>query len=694
MSIGKIPGKQIVTDSVIKSINGITFSAQYLTSSNDLNMTLDIFPTGLTHTFDINWKGYLPTNRGGSGTSSVFTPGSILFIDNNGNYSQDNLYLFYDNTNNILQIGSSISVSAPARLLVNDGPVIGFSNLSVLTSSASQYAQININNLSSGSNSSSDVVVTADNGNESSNYVDLGINSSQFNGFLGSANDGYLYSDANNFYIGNVSPNKNLYFITDGPSASNIRISINETYSTINNILNLSINPLLTVLKNGAIEFDGTSIYWTGTSSGTQSRFKMLGNLGTNASSQIAYYNDANQVHSSSSLTYDGSTTLQFGSSLAATLRTGGGAAILYFTSTTGTNIAPGGLNRVNFVDQTNGNPTVISMQLNTSSAYGMSIGLTGATATARLQIAGGGTGSANTAPLKFTPTPTLLNIPEQGSIEFNGTDLFISPTSSRNIITQNSGSTPLTASWIPFATTNGYLTGTASLAWDNTNGYLGIGLTPVSALSVKALNSLSSGGFTLIGMSSANQIATIQDWGSNEGALQLKLNGTPTVQFRANGNSFINKQLMVGGTASATALLYLGAGTSTANTAPLKLTSGTLLTTTEAGAVEYDGNNLYMSNAASGVRYTMAKVLTATASFDYPSVTAGNASDLTMSCTGAIIGDAVSIGVPTASILTNGSFSGWVGSTSSVTVRFTNNSTTTALNPAPGVFRAVVFKL
>lgn len=45
------------------------------------------------------------------------------------------------------------------------------------------------------------------------------------------------------------------------------------------------------------------------------------------------------------------------------------------------------------------------------------------------------------------------------------------------------------------------------------------------------------------------------------------------------------------------TALVHIGAGTATANTAPLKFTSGTNLTTAEAGAVEYD-NTFYMTQS------------------------------------------------------------------------------------------------
>jgi hypothetical protein len=49
-------------------------------------------------------------------------------------------------------------------------------------------------------------------------------------------------------------------------------------------------------------------------------------------------------------------------------------------------------------------------------------------------------------------------------------------------------------------------------------------------------------------------------------------------------------------GTTVPTAVLHLKAGTATASTAPLKLTSGTVNTTPEAGAIEFDGTNLFMT--------------------------------------------------------------------------------------------------
>jgi len=51
-------------------------------------------------------------------------------------------------------------------------------------------------------------------------------------------------------------------------------------------------------------------------------------------------------------------------------------------------------------------------------------------------------------------------------------------------------------------------------------------------------------------------------------------------------------------GITSISARLHLPAGSATAGTAPLKLTSGTLMTNPEAGAIEYDGTNFYCTNS------------------------------------------------------------------------------------------------
>ena len=65
-------------------------------------------------------------------------------------------------------------------------------------------------------------------------------------------------------------------------------------------------------------------------------------------------------------------------------------------------------------------------------------------------------------------------------------------------------------------------------------------------------------------------------------------------VQSTAAGNSYFTGGNVGIGTTTPTAVLHLKAGTATASTAPLKLTSGTLLTAAEAGAVEFLTNDFY----------------------------------------------------------------------------------------------------
>jgi hypothetical protein len=75
-------------------------------------------------------------------------------------------------------------------------------------------------------------------------------------------------------------------------------------------------------------------------------------------------------------------------------------------------------------------------------------------------------------------------------------------------------------------------------------------------------------------------------------------------------GNTSVTETLLRGnvgiGTTTPTAVLHLKAGTAAVNTAPLKLTSGINLTTTEAGAIEYDGSHLYFTAVDTGPRYQL----------------------------------------------------------------------------------------
>jgi len=109
-----------------------------------------------------------------------------------------------------LGIGTTtFSGTNPERLLVDGGTSIDYLNLIVAKGNTNSYAQFNIQNTSAGGQASTDIVATADNGSETANYIDLGINSSTYNSgassLLNGVNNAYLYSKGQDFVIGNTS---------------------------------------------------------------------------------------------------------------------------------------------------------------------------------------------------------------------------------------------------------------------------------------------------------------------------------------------------------------------------------------------------------------------------------------------------------------------------------------------------------
>jgi hypothetical protein len=148
------------------------------------------------------------------------------------------------------------------------------------------------------------------------------------------------------------------------------------------------------------------------------------------------------------------------------------------------------------------------------------------------------------------------------------------------------------------------------------------------------------------------------QDYGSGEFRIGAFAGGGQFATLYSNNleRVRISSTGLVGiGVTSPTAILHLKAGTSTANTAPLKFNSGTNMATPEAGAMEYDGTELYFS--PSSTRYTVEKSLRASATLDFPSTAASSYSDLT------------------------------------ITVRFTNNNALAASDPASGTFKVAIIK-
>lgn len=149
-------------------------------------------------------------------SSGSLTPTSSIYVDNNSvriNTTQE------------------FDLASKEALLVNQTDPYSVNVISGI-GNADSFLQLNIQNNSTGSHASSDIVATSNDGDNNNNYVDLGINSSQYNdpsfenvGY----HDAYLYVKGGNLAIGTATENKIIKLHTGGTLEENTRAIIDDT---------------------------------------------------------------------------------------------------------------------------------------------------------------------------------------------------------------------------------------------------------------------------------------------------------------------------------------------------------------------------------------------------------------------------------------------------------------------------------
>lgn len=198
-------------------------------------------------------------------------------------------YIDWDGTLNVrnnLNVDGLVGIGTrnpSGKLTVDSGTTSNYDCIKG-TGSINNYLQLNIKNTSTGNGASSDVVATSDNGSETTYYIDMGVNSSTYNGAaytIGGVNDGYLYTSDGDLAIGTASA-AYLCFHTGGTLAANERVRVTATGNVgINNIapaqkLHVSgavaftsmVEPTLG-LCSGALFVSGGALYYKGPSTCT-----------------------------------------------------------------------------------------------------------------------------------------------------------------------------------------------------------------------------------------------------------------------------------------------------------------------------------------------------------------------------------------------------------------------------------------
>ena len=190
--------------------------------------------------------------------------------------------------------GKFTAMTLAQQLYANNALAVG-NNLIVFPNTAAQisgydalFLQVNLQNFNPAG--SGDYIVTADNGTNQTNYIDLGMNNSQFSN-VGYTSmyplDGYLYVQDNtgngnggNLVIGTASTNTRINFINSGTNANNI-VAYIDSQGIHSNTITVAYNQANAAYTQANTASNNLSIAWNTANSSVQNTANILlpGNL-------------------------------------------------------------------------------------------------------------------------------------------------------------------------------------------------------------------------------------------------------------------------------------------------------------------------------------------------------------------------------------------------------------------------------
>ncbi len=203
----------------------------------------------------------------GFGTYGTGNANYIVKYTGSNTIANSNLF---DNGTNIGIGATAFDGTYPEKLLVNAGATTSVTALRA-AGTINNYLQMDIRNASTGNAASSDIVATADNGSETTNYVNMGINGSGYtSGVMGGANDAYLFNVGQNLLLGTGTAAKSLVFMTGGTAqVTNERMRIDGS----GNVGIGNNAPAYKLDVNGTGNFTGALTGTSGTFSGDVTAF-------------------------------------------------------------------------------------------------------------------------------------------------------------------------------------------------------------------------------------------------------------------------------------------------------------------------------------------------------------------------------------------------------------------------------------
>ena len=201
----------------IRNATGNVGTLQYNGTTKEVTYSKELTAANVTVTGTLGVAGILYANA--STASTTHTDGALVVAGGVG--IGGNVHI---QTGKILHVGMDLTNSYA-------------NSVAQFNSNVNSYSQVLFQNTSTDSGASGDFIVVADNGTDSANYIDFGINSSTYsdvNYTIGTGLDGYTYTNGGNYTIGTQTSGKGIIFHTGGTLSANKRATLNDTGFTVN----------------------------------------------------------------------------------------------------------------------------------------------------------------------------------------------------------------------------------------------------------------------------------------------------------------------------------------------------------------------------------------------------------------------------------------------------------------------------
>jgi hypothetical protein len=244
------------------TVNNITVNGTY---TNAIPSTVEGYRIYLAQTA----TNVSQINQGGIvlGSTATSPTGEVKLL---WNYNNGNDYWYTDSTTGFQTEHLVATTSTLSKLIVTGQANFGSVNLAQtytnavlqIDTNANEYTQVILQNHSSDPYASGDFVVTADDGSDSSHFIDMGINSTGYSTgtwVINGAGDAYVYVDAGNLAVGTTASNIT-FFVGPTDTTDSIVATFTATSFNVDNIQALNSSTLSLNQGNGSVSVDSLRI--------------------------------------------------------------------------------------------------------------------------------------------------------------------------------------------------------------------------------------------------------------------------------------------------------------------------------------------------------------------------------------------------------------------------------------------------